>query len=76
MYLCKVTPIKALRCSTMTKKLYRDIFFDLDHTLWDFETNSLETLNEIFEKYELKAAGIPDAKAFVEVKILRWNVSP
>lgn len=51
----------------MTKKLYQDIFFDLDHTLWDFETNSLETLNEIFEKYELKAAGIPDAKAFVEV---------
>lgn len=51
----------------MTKKLYQDIFFDLDHTLWDFETNSLETLNEIFEKYVLKATGIPDAKAFVEV---------
>ena len=47
--------------------MYRNIFFDLDHTLWDFETNSLETLNEIFEKYELNAVGIPDAKVFVEV---------
>ena len=51
----------------MTKKLYQDIFFDLDHTLWDFETNSLETLKEIFEKYSLKAAGIPDVDVFIEV---------
>ena len=51
----------------MTKKLYRDIFFDLDHTLWDFETNSLETLKEIFEKHSLKAAGVPDVEAFIEV---------
>ncbi|MDY0101860.1 MAG: YjjG family noncanonical pyrimidine nucleotidase [Lentimicrobium sp.] len=51
----------------MTKKLYRDIFFDLDHTLWDFETNSLETLNEIFDKHALKAAGMPDANTFIEV---------
>lgn len=51
----------------MTKKLYRDIFFDLDHTLWDFETNSLETLNEIFDKHSLNAAGIPTANDFIEV---------
>lgn len=51
----------------MTKKLYQDIFFDLDHTLWDFETNSLETLKEIFEKHSLKAAGIPDVETFIEV---------
>jgi len=33
-------------------KKYKHIFFDLDHTLWDFEKNSDETLQELF--YELK----------------------
>jgi putative hydrolase of the HAD superfamily len=27
---------------------YKHIFFDLDHTLWDFETNSRATLNHLF----------------------------
>lgn len=51
----------------MTYKIYRDLFFDLDHTLWDFETNSLETLTEIFEKYSLGASGIPSPDDFIEV---------
>ena len=29
------------------------VYFDLDHTLWDFESNSREALSEIFEKFEL-----------------------
>ena len=33
------------------KKKYRHIFFDFDNTLWDFESNSKEALNEVFEKY-------------------------
>ncbi|TAJ14161.1 noncanonical pyrimidine nucleotidase, YjjG family [Marinilabiliaceae bacterium JC017] len=32
---------------------YRHIFFDLDHTLWDFKTNSLATLQELFVTYKL-----------------------
>ncbi len=32
---------------------YSHLFFDLDHTLWDFETNSLHALRELFVKYEL-----------------------
>ncbi|MCU0392562.1 MAG: YjjG family noncanonical pyrimidine nucleotidase [Thermoflexibacter sp.] len=32
-------------------KKYQHLFFDLDHTLWDFERNSQETLEELF--YEL-----------------------
>lgn len=32
---------------------YKHLFFDLDRTLWDFETNSLDTLEEIFNEYEL-----------------------
>ncbi len=35
------------------KKKYQHIFFDLDHTLWDFEKNSSEALEELFYTYEL-----------------------
>jgi len=35
-------------------KPYKHLFFDLDHTLWDFEANSASALQEMFERYELK----------------------
>lgn len=31
-----------------------DIFFDLDHTLWDFERNSAATFEHLLEKHELE----------------------
>lgn len=33
---------------------YKNIFFDLDNTLWDFTQNSRESLKEIFENYNFK----------------------
>ncbi|MFZ9660480.1 MAG: YjjG family noncanonical pyrimidine nucleotidase [Chitinophagaceae bacterium] len=38
---------------------YRHIFFDLDHTLWDFETNSRETLYDLYHELQLSTMGIP-----------------
>ncbi|AZQ60746.1 noncanonical pyrimidine nucleotidase, YjjG family [Flammeovirga pectinis] len=35
----------------MNKDTVEHIFFDLDHTLWDFEKNSEETLTHLFHKY-------------------------
>lgn len=35
-------------------KVYKNIFIDLDRTLWDFEANSEETFRELFIKYNLK----------------------
>ncbi len=32
---------------------YKHLFFDLDHTLWDFETNSIHTLEQLYNKYKL-----------------------
>jgi putative hydrolase of the HAD superfamily len=32
-----------------------DIFFDLDHTLWDFDRNSNETLTELFDEFGIRA---------------------
>ncbi len=37
---------------------YRHLFFDLDHTLWDFETNANETLATLFERHHLARHGI------------------
>jgi YjjG family noncanonical pyrimidine nucleotidase len=36
-------------------KFIKHIFFDLDHTLWDFEKNSTEAILELFERFELSS---------------------
>lgn len=43
---------------------YKDLFFDLDHTLWDFEANSRQTLEELYHELELKNRGIHDFDLF------------
>ncbi len=47
-------------------KRYAHLFFDLDHTLWDFETNSRETLRELHAAERLADLGIPDADEFID----------
>lgn len=44
---------------------YKHIFFDLDQTLWDFETNSREALTELSDKYEFAAKGIKSMPRFL-----------
>lgn len=43
---------------------YKHLFFDLDRTLWDFESNFIETFKEIYTKFSLKQNGIPSLEAF------------
>lgn len=43
---------------------YNDLFFDLDHTIWDFELNSKETLWDLHQKYALATKGINDFDTF------------
>ncbi|HRX94558.1 MAG TPA: YjjG family noncanonical pyrimidine nucleotidase [Chitinophagaceae bacterium] len=45
-------------------KKYVHLFFDLDHTLWDFEANSRQTLLELYETLELEAKGVNDFDSF------------
>ena len=33
---------------------YKHVFFDLDRTLWDFDTNSLETIKDLYNIYNIK----------------------
>ena len=46
---------------------YKHLFFDLDHTLWDFESNSRQTLAEIYELLDLRARGVDDFDRFHKI---------
>ncbi|RYD96745.1 MAG: noncanonical pyrimidine nucleotidase, YjjG family [Sphingobacteriales bacterium] len=46
---------------------YRTVFFDLDHTLWDFDANAYATLDHIYRSFELDRIGIVDFEAFYQV---------
>jgi len=43
---------------------YRHLFFDLDHTLWDFEANARATLEVLYSNLQLEARGINDFELF------------
>jgi putative hydrolase of the HAD superfamily len=45
---------------------YRHIFFDLDHTLWDFDANSRQTLEDLYHTYELQTRGVHSFDSFFE----------
>lgn len=52
------------------------IFFDLDHTLWDYDRSAQETLHEIFDLYRLSEQNITIKKfvnAFYEVNDVLWG---
>ena len=43
---------------------YTHLFFDLDHTLWDFDSNSRHTLQELHTCFSLHDKGITDFDCF------------
>ena len=45
---------------------YKHLFFDLDHTLWDFEANSRQTLLELYDQLQLKERGVNDFDRFFQ----------
>lgn len=45
---------------------YKNIFIDLDKTIWDFDRNTQLTFREIFEKYKLETLGISDLQSFFQ----------
>ena len=58
-------------------KNYKCILFDLDHTLWDYETNSREALSELFREYNLAERGIDEQeflKTFYVINNELWDL--
>lgn len=43
---------------------YKHLFFDLDHTLWDFEMNAKETLHDLYTLNNLNEKGVTDFEIF------------
>src|SRR5689334_20180328 len=58
-------------------KDYKCVFFDLDHTLWDYETNSSAALVQLYNKYELAALGAAPCdeflKSFTKINTELWD---
>ncbi len=46
---------------------YKHIFFDLDHTLWDFDQNANETLLEIHRLFKLEELGVHPFENFYNI---------
>jgi putative hydrolase of the HAD superfamily len=46
---------------------YRHLFFDLDHTLWDFNENARLTLIDLYDELELQKAGVHNFENFLKV---------
>jgi putative hydrolase of the HAD superfamily len=46
---------------------YKHLFFDLDHTIWDFDKNAEETLHELYHTYQLRDLGLHSPDHFIEV---------
>lgn len=57
-------------------KRYKCIFFDLDHTLWDYETNSREALFDLYGAFRLHERGVAVFDdfhlKFREVNVALW----
>jgi YjjG family noncanonical pyrimidine nucleotidase len=51
--------------NTLVREQVKCIFFDLDHTLWDYETNSRETLQELYASHALLEKGVTDFESFL-----------
>jgi len=45
---------------------YKHLFFDLDHTIWDFDRNAEETLHELYHSHGLEALGLNCPLTFIE----------
>lgn len=58
-------------------KAYKHIFFDLDHTLWDYDANASEALCELFDHYKFHQHGIQSehlVRTFFEVNEELWDL--
>jgi putative hydrolase of the HAD superfamily len=59
------------------EKKYEHLFFDLDHTLWDFETNSKSSMLSVYNDLQLKEKGVDNFEkfftAYMQYNDLLWQ---
>ncbi|MDB4160794.1 YjjG family noncanonical pyrimidine nucleotidase [Bacteroidia bacterium] len=47
----------------------KNIFFDLDHTLWDFDANAEETLRELYQIYQIRYLSHRSEQDFLDIYV-------
>lgn len=52
---------------------YKHLFFDLDHTIWDFDANARLTLHELYQTHDLAKIGVDDFDLFHKNYIVHNN---
>lgn len=58
----------------MFRSAITDVFFDLDHTLWDFERNSRLTFERIFEKHNVPLDLDRFLGVYVPINLRFWKL--
>jgi len=56
----------------MNKEI-KDVFFDLDHTLWDFDRNSTLAFATIFEKNKIDVDLVEFLKVYTPINFKYWK---
>ncbi len=65
--------MNALWNNTMFRESITDIFFDLDHTLWDFEKNSKLTFQRIFADHAVEVNLQDFLHIYVPLNLAYWK---
>lgn len=58
----------------MDKSQIKALFFDLDHTLWDFESNSAQAFKELFKVFQIKLPLTDFLSVYVPHNIKYWKL--
>lgn len=58
----------------MYKDIVTDIFFDLDHTLWDFEKNSALTFERLLIDFEVSISLEVFLEAYIPINLKYWRM--
>ncbi|NHF58256.1 noncanonical pyrimidine nucleotidase, YjjG family [Flavobacteriaceae bacterium TP-CH-4] len=58
----------------MFRELVTDVFFDLDHTLWDFEKNSALTFEKILDEHRVGVDLHDFLKVYVPANLAFWKL--
>ena len=63
----QIKVIKRQFCCYNNIMKYKHLFFDLDHTLWDFDANAKDTLIEIYAFFKLEEKGVVPFEDFYKL---------
>ena len=53
--------------------LVKDVFFDLDHTLWDFDKNSMLAFKRVFVKFKIEVEFDDFIKIYEPINLAYWK---